>query len=184
MVRRTKTVFPMDDGSLRQQEAISQQPDDPRTLGRGPCGPIHQKPHSEQELRQGVQSGHLKQLGNGFACYLKCAKCALRVGYWPRHEATGEYRKLWQPRVVDTALEALRQNGLWDSCSHEDVEQELTSATQLHKAQRANRRSPSSPQKGTAQQPWQPRPASTPPRATGTAATAPSGYLSPRPPLR
>ena len=161
----------MDDGTLDHKRAIPAQPEDPRTLGHGPCGQSHKSEHSEQQLREGVANGTFLQLGNQSACYIKCTRCALRVGYWHRHEATGEYRALWCPSTVTAALLSLKEAGLWESGNHKDMEDFLKGAKLDATAARRRAKAAHSP----IRVPPQRRTASTPP---GTS-TRPIGPESP-----
>jgi hypothetical protein len=80
--------------------------EDPRYLGKGPCG----KKHLEFE------SG-----GNGYGKWKTCAKCALRLEYVPVEGASSEHTKKHNPANITAALEWLMEIGLWNEVDAQQV---------------------------------------------------------------
>ena len=97
------------------KHAFQQNPDDPRAVGKGPCGLFHGElvPITIQE-----ELHTMKWMSNGWARWADCSTCALRLLYFPKHGHIGKFRKQESPPHVDRALHMLRERGLFHGCNH------------------------------------------------------------------
>jgi len=73
--------------------------EDPRYLGRGPCG----KDHREYTVGQ-----------NAWAVWKTCSSCGLRVEYVPYTHAPCNSTKKCNPKIVDSALQWMKDLGVFE----------------------------------------------------------------------
>ena len=81
---------------------IPQDPNDPRSLGEGPC--THQTAVTDQA--ETVRNEHWG--GNSAARWVDCGKCGLRLATWPKIGFTGRFTGEPSPRFVRNALQLLK----------------------------------------------------------------------------
>jgi hypothetical protein len=80
--------------------------EDPRYLGRGPCGPDH----------------HEYTVGkNGWAVWKTCSRCGLRVEYVPYTHAPCNSTKKCNPKIVESALQWMKEIGLFEEATAVEV---------------------------------------------------------------
>jgi len=80
--------------------------EDPRYLGKGPCGKNHRE----------FESG-----GNQHGKWKTCAKCALRLEYVPTEGASSESTEKHNPATIIAPLEWLMEIGLWNDVDSKQV---------------------------------------------------------------
>ena len=131
MPRRQQWIAPQDDEAVSMEHAFQQNSDDPRALGRGPCGSFHREsvPLMIREKRD-----TMTWMSNQWARWADCSTCALRLLYFPKHGHIGQFRKQESPPHVDRALHLLRERGLSRTCNHKIMKTFLDMAAAEMKA--------------------------------------------------
>jgi len=156
---RAAACHPGVDNHCDHERFVPVKADDPRLLGEGPCGSLHElKSEGPQEVP------NVSIHGNQFARWVDCKVCALRLGYWPRVGARGRPAGGPPPDTVRAAFALLREAGRWECCTAMDMRAALQAVEcQARVAgQSGDRRLPALPGKAT------PRPASCGPGAGAT----------------
>ena len=104
------------DNDCDHERFVPVKADDPRLLGEGPCGTLHElKSEGPQEVPK--VSIH----GNQFGRWVDCKVCAVRLGYWPRVGARGRPAGGPPPATVRAAFAVLRGAGRWECCKAMDM---------------------------------------------------------------
>ncbi len=134
------------DNDCDHERFVPVKADDPRLLGEGPCGTLHElKSEGPQEVP------NVSIHGNQFGRWVDCKVCALRLGYWPRVGARGRPAGGPPPATVRAAFAVLRGAGRWECCKAMDMRAALQA---VESQARVAGRLPALPGKAT------PRPAS------------------------
>ena len=112
---KRKWVHPLDDADLDQQRMMLADPEDPRTLGRGPCRDLHSynylnpPDYKEVENKMKASGTKIDYNGNAHCRYGECSVCALRLAYWPRLEAVCTCINKSNPEIVRRALVLIQE---------------------------------------------------------------------------
>ena len=114
-------IHPSKDAAVDQSRFRCQDPQDPRVLGRGPCGALHATPlNMEAEVPDWEVWG-----ANPHARYSDCKRCYLRVRYFPKHHRTSHTMANTSPVAVQRTLDALRSQGIWHGMTYTDFRDEM-----------------------------------------------------------
>ena len=70
--------------------------------------------------------------GNQNGRWMHCARCDLRLGYWPRAPFSGQYSAVHNPGLVDAALALLKDHGNLETVDFE-VMREYIKLAQINK---------------------------------------------------
>ena len=104
------------DNDCDHERFVRVKADDPRLLGEGPCGTVHElKSEGPQE------APNVSIHGNQFGRWVDCKVCALRLGYWPHVGARGRPAGGPQPATVRAAFAVLRGADRWECCKAMDM---------------------------------------------------------------
>ena len=120
-----KWLAPIDDEKLVLEHAISQNSDDPRALGEGPCGRAHERP-LDPRLTTNLEM--LKWGSNAYGRWADCEKCALNMLYYPKIGYLGKNKVNDPPEQVRLAIKLLRDKGTIGECDHKMMKTHLTMA--------------------------------------------------------
>ena len=129
-----KWVHPTEDPLCIQDQVQFQDPRDPRTQGEGPCGTRHDRPITVEESKEDRVYFHFH--GNRFGRWVDCRKCYLRLMYWPKLGAAGNYQAAPAP-IVTLALESLKEQGHWEICDMDLMREHFKRAAALQKMEGA-----------------------------------------------
>lgn len=113
---RAPACHPGKDKDCDHERFVPVKDDDPRLLGEGPCGTLHEL---KSEGPQEVPNVSLR--GNKFGRWVDCKVCALRLGYWPRVGARGRPAGGPPPDTVRAAFAVLREVECWERCKAKDM---------------------------------------------------------------
>ena len=87
-------IHPAHDELCDKSRFIHRDPEDPRTVGDGPCHQIHLDRRSA--LDPTAHAGELYG-GNAHCRWVRCARCGLVTGYWPKIADPGSHRQNLPP---------------------------------------------------------------------------------------
>lgn len=134
----------MERANLRQEKFRGPPTDDPRWK-KGLCADRHYTNPVQSDIRC---KGDLMWGGNASGCWCHCNRCALRLGYWPAEGNTGKFSTEPEPEVVHMALELIRRQGKWETCTArifkialETVASEKRSRTAIERASKEDLKS-------------------------------------------
>ncbi len=113
---KQKHLAPCVDIEIDMSTVRAQDRDDPRAKGEGPCGEKHLDPLNLRAEDLVIEDSRWGQ--NQWARWVACEKCALRLGYWSKHGASGRYREQVGPEVVKAALRSMKQDGHWSDSTY------------------------------------------------------------------
>ena len=108
-------IHPLQDEDLDHSKLMLADPEDPRTMGEGPCGDLHQYDYINRTEYQQVEAEmkaantKIEYHGNNQCRYAECSVCALRLAYWPRVGAVCTCINKANPEVVRRTLGLIQE---------------------------------------------------------------------------